>query len=53
MHLVNNLEACLLRKQEALKEDGVFIGTIFGNDTLEELRISFTLAELERISALS
>jgi len=38
---------------ESLEPDGVIIGTTFGSDTLEELRISFTLAESERSGGVS
>lgn len=31
-----------------LKNDGVLIGSIFGGDTLYQLRVSLQLAELER-----
>ncbi|NWZ56005.1 NDUF5 hydroxylase, partial [Haliaeetus albicilla] len=38
---------------QALKPDGVFIGAMFGGDTLYELRCSLQLAELEREGGFS
>ena len=34
--------------QRALRNDGCFLGCMFGGDTLFELRVSLQLAELER-----
>lgn len=48
MHWVNDLPGLLCEVKRCLKEDGVFIGAIFGSDTLYELRCSLQLAELER-----
>jgi len=48
MHWVNDLPGILCEARRCLKEDGVFIGAIFGSDTLYELRCSLQLAELER-----
>jgi NADH dehydrogenase [ubiquinone] 1 alpha subcomplex assembly factor 5 len=35
--------------KQALKKDGVFIGAMFGGDTLFELRGALQLAEQERL----
>ncbi|NXF06943.1 NDUF5 hydroxylase, partial [Smithornis capensis] len=43
----------LLQIQQVLKPDGVFIGAMFGGDTLYELRCSLQLAELEREGGFS
>ena len=43
----------LVQIKEALKPDGVFIGAIFGGDTLFELRTSLQLAEVEREGGVS
>ena len=33
---------------KALRNDGVFIGSMFGGDTLYELRVSLQKAEIEK-----
>lgn len=38
---------------QVLRPDGVFIGAMFGGDTLFELRCSLQLAELEREGGFS
>lgn len=43
----------LVQIREALKPDGVFIGALFGGDTLFELRTSLQLAEIEREGGIS
>ncbi|XP_005186547.2 arginine-hydroxylase NDUFAF5, mitochondrial isoform X2 [Musca domestica] len=48
LHWVNDLPGCFGRVIRSLKEDGVFIASMFGGDTLYELRSSLQLAELER-----
>lgn len=48
MHWVNDLPGCLTQIKNVLVPDGVFIGSIFGGDTLYELRCSLQLAEIER-----
>ena len=47
-HWVNNLPGLFKEVTRILKKDGVFIGSMFGGDTLYELRGSLQLAELER-----
>ena len=37
----------LKQVHNALKKDGVFLGCLFGGDTLYELRVSLQLAEQE------
>lgn len=39
--------------QESLISDGMLMGSMFGTDTLQELRIAFTLAENERHGGIS
>ncbi|NXG30096.1 NDUF5 hydroxylase, partial [Dromaius novaehollandiae] len=46
MKMLNNIH-------QVLKPDGVFIGAMFGGDTLYELRCSLQLAELEREGGFS
>ena len=38
LHWVNDLPGALIQIREALKPDGVFLGALFGGDTLFELR---------------
>lgn len=44
---------CLFQIHYVLKPDGVFIGAMFGGDTLYELRCSLQLAETEREGGFS
>ncbi|KAI0304146.1 S-adenosyl-L-methionine-dependent methyltransferase [Russula brevipes] len=53
LHWVNDLPGTLVQIKEALRPDGVFIGAIFGGDTLFELRTSLQLAEVEREGGIS
>lgn len=48
LHWVNDLPGALTQIKNVLVPDGLFIGTIFGGDTLYELRCSLQLAETER-----
>jgi len=48
MHWVNDLPGLFREINRILKPDGVFIGAMFGGETLMELRTSLQLAELER-----
>lgn len=53
LHWVNNLPAALNSILMSLKPDGVFIGSMFGGETLYELRCSLQLAETEREGGFS
>ncbi|KAL5487701.1 hypothetical protein ACEPAI_5809 [Sanghuangporus weigelae] len=53
LHWVNDLPGTLIQIREALKPDGVFLGALFGGDTLFELRTSLQLAEVEREGGIS
>lgn len=53
LHWVNDLPGCFRSIIKSLKQDGVFLASIFGGDTLFELRSSLQLAELERKGGLS
>ncbi|XP_055840138.1 arginine-hydroxylase NDUFAF5, mitochondrial isoform X4 [Episyrphus balteatus] len=53
LHWVNDLPGCFRKINRSLKPDGVFIGSMFGGDTLYELRSSLQLAELERKNGIS
>ncbi|XP_065568721.1 arginine-hydroxylase NDUFAF5, mitochondrial-like [Artemia franciscana] len=48
LHWVNDLPGTFDNIMKGLKNDGVFIGSVFGGDTLFELRCSVQLAEIER-----
>ncbi|CAO3655194.1 unnamed protein product [Mucor fragilis] len=48
LNWVNDLPGALIQIKNSLKPDGVFIGAMFGGDTLFELRTSLQLAEVER-----
>ncbi|XP_055878473.1 arginine-hydroxylase NDUFAF5, mitochondrial-like [Biomphalaria glabrata] len=48
LHWVNDLPGCFKQVLRALKSDGCFLGSMFGADTLYQLRVSLQLAELER-----
>ena len=47
MHWVNDLPGAMLQANRALKPDGLFLASIFGGETLKELRQSLMLAENE------
>jgi len=47
LHWVNDLPGALIQIRNALKPDGLFIGSMFGSGTLAELRECLTEAELE------
>lgn len=48
LHWVNDLPRLFANVFHSLKQDGVFIGSMFGGQTLYELRCSLQIAELER-----
>ncbi|POW22699.1 hypothetical protein PSHT_00899, partial [Puccinia striiformis] len=48
LHWVNDLPGTLIQIQNSLKPDGVFIGAMFGGDTLFELRSDFFAASRTR-----
>jgi NADH dehydrogenase [ubiquinone] 1 alpha subcomplex assembly factor 5 len=53
LHWINDLPGVLVQIKEVLRPDGVFIGAIFGGDTLFELRTALQLAEVEREGGIS
>ncbi|CAK9438033.1 uncharacterized protein LODBEIA_P23830 [Lodderomyces beijingensis] len=53
LHWINDLPRTLANINRILKPDGLFMGAIFGGDTLYELRTSLQLAELERKGGMS
>ncbi|KAL8283706.1 hypothetical protein RQP46_005501 [Phenoliferia psychrophenolica] len=53
MHWINDLPGTLVQIRRILRPDGVFIGSMFGGDTLFELRTALQLAEIEREGGFS
>lgn len=53
LHWINDLPGVLSQIFGALKKDSMFLASMFGENTLVELRNSFTLAELERDGGVS
>ena len=47
LHWVNDLPGAMIQIRRALKPDGLFMGALFGGETLTELRQSLTQAESE------
>jgi SAM-dependent methyltransferase len=47
LHTVNDLPGTLVQILRALKPDGLFIGALFGGETLKELRACLMEAEIE------
>jgi SAM-dependent methyltransferase len=45
LHAVNDLPGSLAQIRRVLKPDGLFIGAMFGGETLKELRTAFAAAE--------
>jgi SAM-dependent methyltransferase len=45
LHSVNDLPGALIQIRRVLKPDGVFLGALFGGETLRELRLAFAAAE--------
>jgi SAM-dependent methyltransferase len=53
LHWVNDLPGALIQIRRALKPDGLFLGALFGGETLHELRVAWVHAELERVGGAS
>ncbi len=53
LHWVNDLPGALLQIRQALKPDGLFIASLWGGDTLMELRRAVFEAELEETGGVS
>lgn len=52
LHWVNDLPGCLKQIHKALKPDGVFLCAMLGGETLQELRSSLALADMERLGGV-
>ncbi|MGH1403468.1 MAG: methyltransferase domain-containing protein [Alphaproteobacteria bacterium] len=53
LHTVNDLPGALLQIRQSLKEDGLFIASLFGGETLHELRTVMTDVELSLYNGIS
>ena len=49
LHWVNDLPGCLAQIRRVLKPDGLFLGAVFGENTLRGLRESFLSVEIEEL----
>lgn len=52
LHWVNDLPGCLDQIYKALKPDGAFLCALLGGETLQELRSSLALADMERLGGV-
>lgn len=53
LHAVNDLPGALIQIRQVLRPNGLFVGALFGGETLTELRQSFAEAELEILGGIS
>jgi NADH dehydrogenase [ubiquinone] 1 alpha subcomplex assembly factor 5 len=53
LHTTNDLPGALIQIRRALKPDGLFLGALFGGESLMELRQSLTAAEIELKGGIS
>jgi SAM-dependent methyltransferase len=53
LHWVNDLPGALIQIRQSLRPDGLFVGTLFGGETLRELRQALAEAEIETEGGLS
>ena len=53
LHTINDLPGALMQVRSALKPDGLFIGAVFGGETLHELRASLHHAEMHTKGGVS
>ncbi|KAF4347203.1 hypothetical protein G4B88_021524 [Cannabis sativa] len=53
LHWTNDLPGAMIQSRLALKPDGLFLGAILGGETLKELRIACTVAQMEREGGIS
>lgn len=52
LHWINDLQGTLTTCRSLLKDDRIFIASMFGEGTLQELRNCLILAEQERLSGV-
>ncbi|XP_021851263.1 putative methyltransferase At1g22800, mitochondrial [Spinacia oleracea] len=53
LHWTNDLPGAMIQSRLALKPDGLFLAAILGGDSLKELRIACTIAQMEREGGIS
>eukprot|EP00268_Persea_americana_P013944 TRINITY_DN16178_c0_g1_i10.p1 TRINITY_DN16178_c0_g1~~TRINITY_DN16178_c0_g1_i10.p1 ORF type:complete len:231 (-),score=59.00 TRINITY_DN16178_c0_g1_i10:456-1148(-) len=53
LHWTNDLPGAMIQCRSALKPDGLFLAAILGGETLKELRIACTIAQMEREGGIS
>ena len=53
MHWINDLPGFLKRCRRALKPDGVFLASMIGGSSLQELRSALTVADMERLGGVN
>ncbi|KAM7279759.1 hypothetical protein ACFE04_006893 [Oxalis oulophora] len=53
LHWTNDLPGAMIQSKLALKPDGLFLAAILGGETLKELRIACTVAQMEREGGIS
>ncbi|KAK7289731.1 hypothetical protein RIF29_03601 [Crotalaria pallida] len=53
LHWTNDLPGAMIQSRLALKPDGLFLAAILGGETLKELRIACTMAQMERDGGIS
>ncbi|KAL1548790.1 putative methyltransferase At1g22800, mitochondrial [Salvia divinorum] len=53
LHWTNDLPGAMIQSKLSLKPDGLFLGAILGGETLRELRIACTVAQMEREGGIS
>ncbi|KAK6916999.1 hypothetical protein RJ641_017750 [Dillenia turbinata] len=53
LHWTNDLPGAMIQCKLALKPDGLFLAAILGGETLKELRIACTIAQMEREGGIS
>ncbi|KAK1602830.1 hypothetical protein QYE76_037356 [Lolium multiflorum] len=53
LHWTNDLPGAMIQCRLALKPDGLFLAAILGGETLKELRIACTIAQMEREGGIS
>lgn len=53
LHWTNDLPGAMIQCRLALKPDGLFLAAVLGGETLKELRIACTIAQMEREGGIS
>jgi NADH dehydrogenase [ubiquinone] 1 alpha subcomplex assembly factor 5 len=53
LHWTNDLPGAMIQCRLALKPDGLFLAAILGGETLKELRVACTIAQMEREGGIS